>query len=76
VQDECKGIVTDVFAIVSWELNESQKNFAAAGLHLQTLTNFSSIIGLALNKGTISQAEWEKIIEFKKDPRSWFSKIS
>lgn len=73
VQAECKGVVTDIFAIVTWELEESKKQFADAGLKLSTLTNFSNIIGLALERGVISQEEWEKILEFKKNPKQWRS---
>ena len=75
VQNECKGVVTDVFAIVSWELDESKKVFASAGLKLSALTNFSNIIGLALERGQITEGEWAKILEFKKDPRAWGAKI-
>lgn len=71
VQAECKGVVTDIFAIVTWELEESKKQFADAGLKLSTLTNFSNIIGLALERGVISQEEWEKILEFVKNPKQW-----
>lgn len=76
VQTECKGVVTDVFAIVTWEIEESKKVFADAGLRLFTLTNFSNIIGLALERGQITKEQWEKILEFKKDPRAWSAKIS
>lgn len=75
VQEECKGVVTDIFAIVTWELEESKKQFEAAGLKLSTLTNFSSIISLALEKNAITQKEWEKVIEFKKDPRVWWDNV-
>lgn len=75
VQNECKGVVTDVFAIVTWELDESKRVFADAGLKLSALTNFSNIISLALERGQITKEEWEKILEFKKDPRAWSAKI-
>lgn len=75
VQNECKGVVTDVFAIVTWELDESKKVFADAGLKLSSLTNFSNIIGLALERGQITQEQWEKILEFKQDPRAWGAKL-
>lgn len=74
VQRECKGVVTDIFAIVTYELDEAKKRFAQAGLHLSTLTTFSNIIGLALERGDIMKEQWEKILEFKKDPRSWWRK--
>ena len=60
---------------MSWELDESKKVFADAGLKLSTLTNFSNIIGLALERGQITEGEWAKILEFKKDPRAWGAKI-
>lgn len=71
VQSECKGVVTDIFAIVTWELDEAKKLFSEAGLRLSTLTNFSNIIGLALERGVISKEQWEKILEFKKNPKKW-----
>jgi len=71
VLNECKGVVTDVFAIVTWELDEAKKLFLDAGLRLSTLTNFSNIISLALERGVISKEEWEKILEFKKNPKKW-----
>lgn len=74
VQKECQGVVADIFAIVTWELEESKKLFQEAGLRLSTLTNFSNIIGLALERGEITQEQWEKIFEFKKSPRNWAKK--
>lgn len=74
VQEECKGVVTDIFAIVTWELDEAKKQFAQSGLRLSALTNFSSIIGLALENSAITKEEWQKILEFKKDPRGWAKK--
>lgn len=71
VQKECQGVVTDIFAIVTWELDEAKKRFCEAGLKLSSLTNFSNIIGLALEQGEILKEEWEKILEFKKNPRDW-----
>lgn len=75
VQNECKGVVTDILAIVTWELDEAKKVFLESGLRLSTLTNFSNIIGLALERGVISQEEWDKILEFKKDPKAWGNKM-
>lgn len=75
VQNECQGVVTDIFAIVTWELDESKKQFQEAGLRLTTLTNFSNIIGLALERKVISQDEWGRILEFKKSPRDWAGKV-
>lgn len=75
VQAECKGVVTNIFAIVTWEIEESKKLFAENGIRLSALTNFSNIIGCALERGEISEKEWQKIVEFKKNPRAWSKNI-
>ncbi|MBI2453899.1 orotate phosphoribosyltransferase [Candidatus Peregrinibacteria bacterium] len=75
VKRECGGIVTDVFAIVSWELEEAKKNFSEAGLRLTALTGFSNIVDLALERNAISKAEGKLIMEFKKNPRGWGEKL-
>lgn len=76
VQQECQCVVTDVLAIVTYELDEAQQKFQQSGLHLTTLTNFSTIIGLALERGSITQEQSTKILEFRKDPRAWGSMIN
>lgn len=75
VKDECGGIVTDIFAIVSWELDESKQHFQNAGLNLTTLTNFTNIIGLAAEKGIITKDQWSQILEFRKSPRDWAKNV-
>lgn len=71
VQNECRGVVTDVLAIVTWELEEAQKRFQEAGLRLHSLTDFSHIAALALERKIVTQVQWENILEFKKSPRDW-----
>lgn len=71
VQAECSGVVADVMAIVTWELEESKRAFQEAGLRLSPLTSFSHIVSLALERGVITKEQWEKILEFRKDPRGW-----
>lgn len=72
VQEECKGVVTDIFAIVTYEFEETKKRFQETGLRLSPLTNFSNIASLALERGDITKEEWGKILEFRKDPRGWW----
>lgn len=71
IKNECQGVVTDIFAIVTWELEEAKKKFLDKGLRLTALTNFTNIIGVVLEKGQITKEEWEQILDFKKNPRAW-----
>lgn len=68
------GIVTDIFAIVSWELPKSAETFKAAGLRLTNLTGFTDIIGLAKERGDIDAKKYDIVMEFKQDTAGWGSK--
>lgn len=71
VRDECGGKVDYVLAIMSWELEEASRNFSDASIIYKTLTNFTHLINVARDTNRITKADYEKIIEFKKDPRRW-----
>lgn len=75
VRRECNAEVENIFAIVTWELEESKQNFQRAGLKLETLTNFTNIIGLAREKNLISEDEHGKILLFRENPRNWAQKM-
>lgn len=71
VTQECKGIVTDVLAIVTYEMAEAQAAFQSSGLHLTTLTNFTHIMSAARENNVITEAQMLDILDFRKDPRGW-----
>lgn len=73
VKDE-GGIVTDIFAIVSWELPKAFTTFEAAGLKLTNLTGFTDIIGLAKERGDITVENYEIVMDFKNDTAGWGGK--
>lgn len=75
VQKEGQCRVKNVLAIVTWELVKAEEEFKKAGLELATLTNFTNLIGLAVEKGYIKEEEHQKVLEFKKDPPSWGNKM-
>lgn len=75
VKRECQGVVTDIVAIVTWELQKAADRFNEAGLNLTTLTNFTNIIGLAAQTGAIQPEEEAKVLEFKQDPPAWGEKM-
>ena len=71
VQKEGECIVTDVLAIVTWELDAAREAFVKSALKLHTLTNFTHLIGQAVTKGYIRENEYQKVLEFKEDPAGW-----
>ena len=73
--EEEGGRVTDVLAIVSWELKLGISRFEEAGLNLVTLTSYEDIIGSALEMNYINKNQHAKIIDFKEDPAGWAEKV-
>lgn len=71
VQKEGECMVTDILAITTWELEAANEAFAKSGLRLHTLTDFTHLIGQAVEKGYIKEGEYQKVLEFKKDPQRW-----
>lgn len=71
LRDEGQCNVTDVLAIVTWEMPKSIAAFADAALNLATLTNYSNIIQTAIERGYIPQEKLEIILKFKEDPVGW-----
>lgn len=71
IRNEGKSEVLGIIAIMSWELEIAQQNFAATNIDAVTLTGFSEIIPLAAERGDITGEEAERVLEFRKDPEKW-----
>lgn len=75
VQKAGECMVTDVLAIVTWELESAHEAFRKSGLRLSTLTDFTHLIGQAVEKGYIKESEYQKVLEFKEDTAGWGRKM-
>jgi orotate phosphoribosyltransferase len=71
---EVNCTVTDIFAIVSWELVKSADRFAEADIRLTNLTGFTDIIGLARERGDITEEQYDVVMDFKDDTAGWGEK--
>ena len=63
--------VLGVAAIFTYELPQGIKNFSNQNISLETLTNYSNLIDVALEKGYIDASELALLKEWKKDPEHW-----
>ena len=66
-----KGVVEDCIAIFTYELEKSENNFEAANVQLHTLTNFTSLLKIAVQKKFIAKDQLAHIIDWKKHPEGW-----
>jgi len=75
VKNEGQCEVLGVMAIVTYELAKAVDNFGGADLSLWTLTNFKMIADLAVEGGSITQEQKDKVLEFTADPSAWGEKM-
>lgn len=68
---EAGGEVLAVLAIFSYELDRATEAFSAAGVPLQSLSNYSTLIDVALSQGTIAETDVVLLQSWRKDPASF-----
>lgn len=66
--------VLGVAAIFTYELPKGKENFAAANVPLVTLTNYSTLIEVALASNYISETDLKLLKAWKEDPENWLAK--
>lgn len=74
VREEGGCTVTDIVAIVTWEIPKAGVRFEEAGIELHTLTDYTNIIGLAAETGAIPEDKLTIVLDFKADPPAWGEK--
>ncbi|PIO83412.1 orotate phosphoribosyltransferase [Loigolactobacillus backii] len=65
------GDVLGVCGIFSYQLVASQKNFAAAKLPFYTLTDYDTLIDVAVKTGYIDESDRELLHDWRQDPTNW-----
>lgn len=68
---KCKGYVTDCVAIFSYQLPQAIKNFSEAYINYYTLSDFSTLIKVAVEEDYISEKEKQKALAWSKNPEKW-----
>ena len=63
--------VRDVAAIVSYGFAEAESAFAAAGVNLHTLTDFDTLLDLALHRELFTEDDAQAIRSWFIDPHHW-----
>ena len=63
--------VLGMVAIFTYEFSTAKENFAAADVHLDTLSNYSTMIELAVQQGYVHADELQTLQEWRRDPANW-----
>ena len=64
-------IVEYCIAIFTYELEKAKQNFETANVKLLTLTNFTSLVKIALKQKYIARDQLTHIMDWKKHPEGW-----
>ena len=65
------GVVEDCCAIFTYEMAAAQQGFADAKVRLHTLTNFSTLVSVAAERGTLTAEEQQKVLAWNQNPKEW-----
>ena len=65
------GNVIGMLAIFTYGFDHATENFDDAGIELTPLSNYQTLIDLALARGEITKDQVETLMEWRKDPASW-----
>lgn len=68
---EAGGEPLAVLAIFSYELDRATNAFSEAGIPLQSLSNYSTLIDVALGQGKIAAEDVELLQSWRRDPSSF-----
>lgn len=68
---EAGGKSLAVLAIFSYELDRASEAFAASGVPLYSLSNYSTLIDVALSLGKIAPSDVELLQSWRKDPAAF-----
>ena len=63
--------VNGLVSIFNYGFNEAQEAFKMAAVPYKSLTDYESLIGLAMEKGIISEKEEKALLEWRESPSTW-----
>ena len=63
--------VVGMVSIFTYGFPQAEEAFAKAGVTYKSLTNYSSLISLAVEKGQIPAETEELLLQWRKDPAGW-----
>jgi orotate phosphoribosyltransferase len=65
------AVVSDCLAIISYEFAEATEKFAGAGVRLHTVTNFETVLKVAVERAEVDEAGAAVVRDWLREPRGW-----
>jgi len=68
---EAGGDVLGVLAIFTYQLAKATERFTEADIEFNTLTDFTTLIDIAISENYLSSKDKESVLKWYKDPQAW-----
>jgi orotate phosphoribosyltransferase len=63
--------VLGVVSIFTYELENGKQQLSDHNITAYSLTDFSTLVEVASEKGYVEKADWDKLMEWRKNPSEW-----
>jgi orotate phosphoribosyltransferase len=63
--------IAGLISIFNYGFDEAATLFASEGIKTRSLTDYSNLIGLAVEKGTVNAKQHETLVKWREDPANW-----
>jgi orotate phosphoribosyltransferase len=60
--------IAGLVSIFNYGFDEAVRAFSSEGIITRSLTDYSTLIGLAVEKGSVSAAQYETLVKWREDP--------
>ena len=64
-------VVSGLVSIFNYGFKEAEQLFARENVKTRSLTDYPTLISLALKRGTVSGAQHETLVKWREDPANW-----
>jgi orotate phosphoribosyltransferase len=65
--------IAGLVSIFNYGFDDAARSFAKEGVKTRSLTDYSTLITLAVEKGTVSAVQHETLVKWREDPANWNS---
>jgi orotate phosphoribosyltransferase len=63
--------IEGMVSIFNYGFDQAKKAFDESGIRLKSLTDYPSLIELAINQNSMSPDDQEQLLQWRKDPANW-----
>jgi orotate phosphoribosyltransferase len=63
--------ISGLVSIFNYGFDEAANAFSAEKIKTRSLTDYSTLIGLAVEKGAVNAAQFETLVKWREDPANW-----